>query len=95
MTKIVVIGAVAGGATVASQIRYLDKQSSITVFDQDETMSFAACGMPYYLGGHIEDEQDLIATTPEKFKDEKDITVKMNHRVMRIDREKKFVKVKN
>ncbi|MET1013088.1 MAG: CoA-disulfide reductase [Paenisporosarcina sp.] len=95
MTKIVVIGAVAGGATVASQIRYLDKQSSITVFDQDETMSFAACGMPYYLGGHIEDEQNLIATTPEQFKDEKNITVKMNHRVMRIDRNKKVIEVKN
>lgn len=95
MPKIVVVGAVAGGATVASQIRYLDKDSSITVFDQDETMSFAACGMPYYLGGHIENEQDLIATTPEEFKDEKNITVKMKHRVMRIDREKKVVEVKD
>ncbi|WP_394188708.1 CoA-disulfide reductase [Paenisporosarcina quisquiliarum] len=95
MPKIVVVGAVAGGATVASQIRYLDKDSSITVFDQDETMSFAACGMPYYLGGHIENEQDLIATTPEKFKDEKNIIVNMNHRVMRIDREKKIVEVKD
>lgn len=95
MPKIVVVGAVAGGATVASQIRYLDKDSSITVFDQDETMSFAACGMPYYLGGHIENEQDLIATTPEKFKDEKNIIVNMNHRVMRIDREKKVVEVKD
>ncbi len=95
MPKIVIVGAVAGGATVASQIRYLDKDSSITVFDQDETMSFAACGMPYYLGGHIENERDLIATTPEKFKDEKNITVKMKHRVIRIDREKKVVEVKD
>jgi NADPH-dependent 2,4-dienoyl-CoA reductase/sulfur reductase-like enzyme len=95
MPKIVVVGAIAGGATVASQIRYLDKESSITVFDQDETMSFSACGMPYYLGGLIENEQDLIASTPEKFKAEKNITVQMKHRVMRIDRKKKIVEVKN
>jgi NADPH-dependent 2,4-dienoyl-CoA reductase/sulfur reductase-like enzyme len=95
MTKIVVVGAVGGGATVASQIRFYDASAEIIVFDQDETMSYSACGMPYYLGGEIPDEELLIAATPEEFSDKKKINVKLKHRVIRIDRDQKFVEVKN
>lgn len=95
MKKIVVVGAVAGGATVASQIRFYDANAEIIVFDQDETMSFSACGMPYFLGGKILDEHHLIAATPEEFRKKKRIDVKLKHRVLRIDRDQKFVEVKN
>ena len=95
MTKIVIVGAVAGGATVASQIRFYDSNAEIVVFDQDDTMSYAACGMPYYIGGEVADEQHLIAATPERFKKEKNIDVKLKHQVMHIDRELKNVEVKN
>lgn len=95
MTKIVVVGAVAGGATVASQIRFYDANADIIVFDQDETMSYGACGMPYFLGGEITDDHLLIAATPEEFKNNKKIDVKLKHRVLRIDRDQKFIEVKN
>ncbi|MFX3673941.1 MAG: CoA-disulfide reductase [Paenisporosarcina sp.] len=95
MTKIVIIGAVAGGATAASQIRFYDSAAEIVVFDQDDTMSYAACGMPYYLGGEIADDQLLLATTSDKFKSEKNIDVKLKHQVIRINRDQKKVEVKN
>lgn len=95
MTKIVVVGAVAGGATVASQIRYYNPHAEIMVFDMDDTMSYSACGMPYYLGGEITDEEDLIAATPELFKSKKKIEVKLKHQVMQINRDQKNVEVKN
>ena len=95
MKKIVIVGAVAGGATVASQIRYYDKEAQIVMYEQDETMSYGACGMPYFIGGEITDENSLIASTPEKFKKEKNIDVRLKHRVININRNKKTVEVLN
>ena len=95
MKKIVVIGAVAGGATVASQIRYYDQGAQIVIFDQDETMSYGACGMPYFISGEIEKADHLIAATPEEFKSKKNIDVYLQHRVTNIDRQRKVVEVFN
>jgi NADPH-dependent 2,4-dienoyl-CoA reductase/sulfur reductase-like enzyme len=95
MKKIVIVGAVAGGATVASQIRYYDKEAQIVMFEQDETMSYSACGMPYFIGGEITDESSLIAATPEKFNKEKNIDVRLKHRVIGINRHQKTVEVLN
>lgn len=95
MKKIVVIGAVAGGATVASQIRFYEKEAKIVIFDQDETMSYAACGMPYVIGGEIKDADDLLATTPEEFKEKRNIDVHLKHRVTKINRQQKVVEVLN
>ncbi|WP_017381569.1 CoA-disulfide reductase [Paenisporosarcina sp. TG-14] len=95
MKKIVVIGAVAGGATVASQIRFYEKEAKIVIFDQDETMSYAACGMPYVIGGEIKEADDLLATTPEEFKEKRNIDVHLKHRVTNINRQQKVVEVLN
>lgn len=95
MKKIVVIGAVAGGATVASQIRHYDKEAQIVMFDQDDTMSYGACGMPYFISGEIQQADHLIAATPEEFKNKRNITVHLQHRVINIDRQRKVVEVKN
>lgn len=95
MKKIVIVGAVAGGATVASQIRYYDKEAQIVMFEQDGTMSYSACGMPYFIGGEITDESSLIAATPEKFNKEKNIDVRLKHRVISINRHQKTVEVLN
>ncbi|WP_075617293.1 CoA-disulfide reductase [Paenisporosarcina indica] len=95
MKKIVVIGAVAGGATVASQIRYYDKEAQIVMFDQDETMSYGACGMPYFISGEIEQADHLIAATPEEFKSKRNIEVHLKHRVTNIDRQRKVIEVLN
>lgn len=95
MKKIVVIGAVAGGATVASQIRYYDQEAQIVIFDQDDTMSYGACGMPYFISGEIEQADHLIAATPEDFKNKKNIEVHLQHRVTHIDRQRKVIEVFN
>ena len=81
MNHIVVVGAVAGGATVASQIRRLDHNSEITVFEKDRDMSFANCGLPYYLGNIVESRDAILEATPEAFYNAKQITVKPYHEV--------------
>ncbi|WP_404408670.1 CoA-disulfide reductase [Jeotgalibacillus malaysiensis] len=93
--KVLVIGGVAGGATFASQLRMLDEQAEIIVFEKDGTMSFANCGMPYYLGGFVEKREHLIAATPESFRDKKNIEVRIRHEVIRINRTEKTVTIKD
>ncbi|MCS4486793.1 CoA-disulfide reductase [Staphylococcus americanisciuri] len=93
--KIIVVGAVAGGATSASQIRRLDPESDITVYEKDRHMSFANCGLPYYLGNIVSSRDQLLPMTPEKFKDKKNITVKLQHEVIAVDTDKQVVTVKD
>ncbi|KRG09010.1 CoA-disulfide reductase [Staphylococcus sp. NAM3COL9] len=85
MNKIVVVGAVAGGATVASQIRRLDQESEIVVFEKDRDMSFANCALPYYLGNVVESRDQILEATPESFYDAKQIIVKPYHEVTSIN----------
>jgi len=85
MNKIVVVGAVAGGATAASQIRRLDQESEITVFEKDRDMSFANCALPYYLGNIVESRDQVLEATPESFYDTKQIIVKPYHEVTSIN----------
>ena len=93
--KIVIIGGVAGGATAAARIRRLDENAEIVVFERSGFISYANCGLPYYIGGIIEDESDLTLQTPESFW--KRFRVKMNveHEVIEISPENKTVTVKN
>ncbi|MDZ5713025.1 CoA-disulfide reductase [Jeotgalibacillus haloalkalitolerans] len=93
--KVLVIGGVAGGATFASQLRMLDDQAEIIVFEKDGTMSFANCGMPYYLGGFVKKREHLIAATPESFQKDKNIEVRIRHEVIRINRAEKTVTIKD
>ncbi|HCY7905204.1 TPA: CoA-disulfide reductase [Staphylococcus aureus] len=95
MPKIVVVGAVAGGATCASQIRRLDKESDIIIFEKDRDMSFANCALPYVIGEVVEDRKYALAYTPEKFYDRKQITVKTYHEVIAINDERQTVTVLN
>ncbi|ANU10328.1 multifunctional NAD(FAD)-dependent oxidoreductase/hodanese domain-/SirA-like redox domain/Peroxiredoxin domain-containing protein [Planococcus antarcticus DSM 14505] len=95
MKKIVIVGAVGGGATAAGQIRFYDPEARIVVFDRDSTMSYAACGTPYVIGDVIEDERSIIMTDPEQFKKKRDIDVHLRHEVLEIDRAAKKVRVRN
>ncbi|MBB5179126.1 NADPH-dependent 2,4-dienoyl-CoA reductase/sulfur reductase-like enzyme [Planomicrobium koreense] len=95
MRKIVIIGAVGGGATVAAQIRFYDKESAITVFDRDSTMSYAACGTPYAIGEAIENPKSLLMADPSSFKEKRDIQVLLKHEALEIKRSKKAVTIKN
>ncbi|EHJ06675.1 CoA-disulfide reductase [Staphylococcus simiae] len=95
MSKIVVVGAVAGGATCASQIRRLDKDSDIIIFEKDRDMSFANCALPYVIGNVVNDRDLVLPYNPEKFYDKKEITVKTYHEVISINDDKQTVTVVN
>ncbi len=93
--KVVIVGGVAGGATAAARIRRLDEQAEIIVFERSGYISYANCGLPYYIGGVIEDPGDLTLQTPESFFSRFRIHMKVHHEVTAIHPDKKTVSVKN
>ncbi len=93
--KVVIIGGVAGGATAAARIRRLDEQAEITVFERSGFISYANCGLPYYIGGTIEDENELTLQTPEGFWKRFRVKINVHHEVTAIHPESKTVTVKN
>jgi len=93
--KIIVVGAVAGGATVASQVRRELPQAEIIIYEKGRDMSFANCGLPYYLGNEIEDRSELLQASAESFKERKEIAVHLYHEVIAVDTAKKTVTVHN
>ena len=93
--KVVIVGGVAGGATAAARIRRLDEQAQIVVFERSGFVSYANCGLPYYIGGVIEDPEELTLQTPESFFSRFRIQMKVYHEVIAIHPDKKTVSVKN
>ncbi len=93
--KIVVVGGVALGAGVAAKARRISEQAEIIVFERGPYVSFANCGLPYYLGDVIRDRQNLLLHTPQSLKARFNIDVRVLHEVIAIDREKKTVTVRN
>ncbi len=93
--KVLIVGGVAGGATAAARIRRLDEQAEIIVFERSGYISYANCGLPYYIGGVIEDPGDLTLQTPESFFSRFRIHMKVHHEVTAIHPDKKSVSVKN
>ena len=93
--KLVVIGGDAAGMTAASKIRREQPEREIIVFERGNHTSYAACGMPYYIGGLVESKEDLIARKPDVFRKKQNIDVRIRHEVTEIDHKNKRVKVKN
>ncbi len=93
--KLVVVGGVAGGASAAARARRLDAKAQITIYERGAHVSYSNCSLPYYLGGVVESDEDLIMMFPEDFKSSHDIDVYTGHEVVSIDREQKTVAVKN
>ena len=93
--KVVIIGGVAGGATAAARIRRLDEKAEIIVFEKSGYVSYANCGLPYYIGGVIQDQAELTLQTPESFWKRFQIRMKVRHEVTGIFPERKTVSVKN
>ncbi len=91
--KIVIVGGVAGGATAAARIRRLNERADIIIFERSGFISYANCGLPYYIGGVIEDKEDLTLQTPESFFRRFRIIAKVNHEVTDIDLKNKKVQV--
>src|SRR5690554_183770 len=93
--KYLIIGGVAGGATTAARLRRLDEQAEIIMFERGEYISYANCGLPYYIGGTIKDRDNLFVQTPETFGKRFNMEVRNLSEVTAIDRAAKTVEVKN
>ncbi|WP_100753848.1 FAD-dependent oxidoreductase [Vibrio salilacus] len=95
MTKIVIVGGVAGGASAAARARRLSEDAEIIMFERGNFVSFANCGLPYHIGGDIKDRSKLLLQTPESFLARFNVDVRVMNEVVSIDRHNKQVTVKN
>lgn len=93
--KVIIVGGVAGGATAAARIRRLDEQAEIVVFERSGYISYANCGLPYYVGDIITDPDELTLQTPESFFRRFRVDMKVRHEVIAIHPERKTVTVRN
>ena len=91
--KVVIVGGVAGGASAAARLRRLDENIEIVMFERGEHISFANCGLPYYIGETIKSRDALLLQTPKKMNDRFKIDVRVNSEVINIDTDNKTVKV--
>ena len=95
MEKIIIIGGVAAGATAAAKVRRISPTAQITMLEAGPDISFANCGLPYYIGGDIKSRSKLILQSPESFKEQYDVEVHVNTAVSSIDRKSHQVKTAN
>ena len=93
--KTLIIGGVAGGASCAARLRRLDEKAEIVILERGEFISFANCGLPYYIGGEITEKSNLTLQTPESFKARFNIEVRTFSEAVAIDTENKTVTVRN
>ena len=93
--KVLIVGGVAGGATAAARIRRLDETAEITVFERSGYISYANCGLPYYIGDVITDPEELTLQTPESFFSRFRINMKVHHEVTAIHPNQKTISVRN
>lgn len=93
--KVLIIGGVAGGASTAARLRRLDENAEIIIFEKGEYISYANCGLPYYIGDTIEERAALLVQTPEIMNSRFNIDIRLSNEVISIDRENKQVEVKD
>lgn len=93
--KVVIVGGVAGGASAAARLRRLNEEAEIILFEKGEYISFANCGLPYYIGEVIKEKDKLVVQTPETMKQRFNIDVRINSEVTRVIPDKKVVEVYN
>ena len=93
--KILIVGGVAGGASCAARMRRLDESAEIVMFEKGEYISFANCGLPYYIGDTIKERENLIVQTPQKFKDRFNVDVRTNAEVISVNPAEKTISVRN
>ena len=93
--KVIIIGGVAGGASCAARLRRLNEEAKITIYERTGYISYANCGLPYYIGDVIKDKNNLTLQTPQSFNKRFNIDVKVKHEVIKIDTVNKQVLVKD
>ncbi|MBN2735580.1 MAG: FAD-dependent oxidoreductase [Spirochaetales bacterium] len=91
--KLLIVGGVAGGASTAARLRRLDEKAEIIIFERGEYISFANCGLPYYIGGVISERNNLLVVEPSLMKSRFNIDVRVFNEVVKIDRDKKILTI--
>jgi len=92
--KLLIVGGVAGGASAAARARRLSEEAQIVLFERGPDVSFANCGLPYYVGGEIAQREKLLVTTPERLRTQLNLDVRTRTPVEAIDRSAKKVRVR-
>jgi len=92
--RVVIIGGVAGGASCATRLRRMDENAEVVIFDRGPHVSFANCGLPYYVGEVIASEGSLLQATPQLFNDRFRIDIRLRQEVVGIDRKAKTIAVR-
>ncbi|MEW7865125.1 FAD-dependent oxidoreductase [Aeromonas diversa] len=95
MTRILIVGGVAGGASAAARARRMDEHAEIVLFERGEFISFANCGLPYHIGGDIPSRDALLLQTPQSFKRRFNVEVRVFSEVLSIDRAARTVRVRD
>lgn len=93
--KIIIVGGVAGGASTAARLRRLDENAEIIMFEKGEYISFANCGLPYYIGEIIKEREKLIVQTVDEMSNKFNIDIRNLSEVVKIDKENNKITVKN
>ena len=93
--RVLIVGGVAGGASAAARLRRLDETAEIVLYDRGPHVSFANCGLPYYVGNVISDERKLLVASREMFRDRFNIDVRTEHEAVRVDRTAKTVRIRD
>lgn len=93
--KIIIVGGVAGGASTAARLRRLDENAEIIIFEKGEYISFANCGLPYYIGETIKERSNLIVQTVEQMESKFKLDIRNFSEIIKIDKDNKKIKVKN
>lgn len=93
--KTIIVGGVAGGASAAARLRRLDEKAEIILLERGEFVSFANCGLPYYIGGVIKDKENLKVQTPQRFKSRFNVDVRVCHETIEILSKQKLIRVKD
>ncbi len=93
--KVLIVGGVAGGASTAARLRRVDENAEIIMFERGDYISFANCGLPYYIGEAIEEREALLVQTPEGMGARFNMDIRVRNEVLSIDRENKTVRVMN
>lgn len=93
--KVIIIGGVAGGASAAARLRRLDESAEIIMLERGDYVSFANCGLPYYVGGEITEKESLLLQTPEGFRSRFNIDVRVRSEAVQIFPQEKMVRIKN
>ncbi len=93
--KVIIIGGVAGGASAAARLRRLDESAQIIMLERGDYVSFANCGLPYYVGGEITEKESLFLQTPEGFRSRFNIDVRVRSEAVAVFPQEKMVRIKN